>query len=310
MKSRLRFTQLITTLSFFILVLVISCAKEKSDQNGTIPEQEEQASMVSSEADGEAEAVFNDIFDDVMGVNDDVGMAGTGVFGRNSATGMSDGINIQRVVACFTVSITHPTTAVFPVKVVIDFGTTGCTGPDLRTRKGKIIIEYTSRLVNPGAIATATFDGFFVDDIKVDGTYKITNTTAANVLNRQFTIDVNGKLSKSNGDYTEWTSTKTITQFEGSSTPFYPRDDFFKIEGSSHGKVKNGNLLVAWESKITDPLVKKFACFWIVQGGVRTVRLNTSSNDKWVAELDFGKGDCDNKAVITINGVAHNITLH
>ncbi|MBK5272430.1 MAG: hypothetical protein JJE22_15605 [Bacteroidia bacterium] len=312
MKPRFTLTQLITILTFFVLLVVVSCVKENS-QNGTAAQQEEQASMVSSEADGEAESVFNDVFDDVMGVNDDVGMAGTGVFGRNSATGISDGINTQRLTACFTVSITHATNSVFPVKVVIDFGTTGCTGPDGRVRKGKIYIEYTNRLIYPGAVATITFYEFYVGDIKIEGTQKITNTTSgtANTINRQFTIEVtNAKLSKPNGDYTEWTSNKTITQIEGIGTPLFPRDDIFKIEGSSHGKVKKGNLLVAWESKITDPLIKKFACFWIVQGTVKTVRLNTSSTSTWVAELDFGKGDCDNKAVIAINGVVHNITLH
>jgi len=314
MKPRFSFTQLMTILSIFVLLLVFSCSKENSGgQGGTASEQEEQASITSSEADGEAESVFNDVFDDVMGVNDDVGMAGTGVFGRNTSTGINGGINMERVSACVTVSISHPANSVFPAKVSIDFGTTGCTGPDGRVRKGKIYVEYTNRLIIPGAMATATFSDFFVDNIKVEGTQKIANTTTgtSNTINRQFTIDItNGKLSKPNGDYTEWTSNKTITQFEGSSTPFVPRDDAFKIEGSSHGKVKKGNLLVAWESKITDPLIKKFACFWIVQGKVRTVRLNTSTTDKWVAELDFGNGDCDNKAVITINGVAHNITLH
>jgi len=312
MKTRISFSQLATILSLFTLLVVISCSKENSGSGGgTTSVQEEQASMVSSEADVEAESVFNDVFDDVMGVNDDVGMAGTGVFGRNSATGLSDGINTQRVTTCYTVSLTHPTNSVFPIKVVIDFGTSGCTGPDGRVRKGKIYIEYTNRLINPGAVATATFDGFFVDDIKIEGTHKITNTSTNTSGNRQFTIDItNARLSKPNGDYTEWESHKTITQIEGSSTPLYPRDDVFKIEGSAHGKGKKGNLLAAWESKITDPLIKKFACFWIVQGSIRTTRINTSVTDKWVAELDFGKGDCDNKAVITINGVPHNITLH
>lgn len=316
MKPRFSFTQLTAALIFFLLLVVVSCVKENS-QNGTASQQEEQASMASSEADGEAESVFNDVFDDVMGVNDDVGMAGTGIFGRNSATGVSDGINLQRLATCFTVSITPSTTtsnSIFPVKVVIDFGTSGCPGPDGHVRKGKISIEYTGRLITPGAAATATFDGFYVDTIKLEGTHKITNTSITTSGNRQFTIDVtNAKLSKPSGNYTEWESHKTITQIEGSGTPLIPRDDIFKTEGSSHGKVKKSNLLVAWESSIAEPLIKKFNCFWIVSGKVKTMRINTSSTSPWTAILDFGppnNGDCDNKAVITINGVAHNITLH
>ena len=68
-------------------------------------------------------------------------------------------------------------TRFFPVKVVIDFGTTGCRGLDGHYRKGKIITEYTNRLIVPGAFATTRFDGFYVDTIKVEGIHKITNTS-------------------------------------------------------------------------------------------------------------------------------------
>ncbi|MES1220038.1 MAG: hypothetical protein ABUT20_31335 [Bacteroidota bacterium] len=308
MKLHFSLTKSATFLLLFSLLVVFSCTKEQSG-NGSASDQDEQASLVSSQSDAEAELVFNNIFDDAMGASDDVGMAGTGIFGRNGLSSVSDGINPMRITGCFNVLITHATNAVFPVKIVIDFGTTGCPGPDGHIRKGKIITEYTSRLLYPGAIATSTFDGFYVDSIKVEGTHKITNTGTANV--RQFTVDVtDAKLSKPSGNYTEWNSHKVITQIEGLATAAYPKDDILKIEGSAHGKAKRGALLVAWESNITEPLVKKFICPWIVKGKVKAVRINTSSTGQWVAELDFGAGDCDNKAIITINGVAHNITLH
>jgi hypothetical protein len=312
MKPKFSLTRLITTVFLFSLLIFFSCTKENS-QNGTVDQQEEQASIVSSESDGEAEIVFNEVFDDAMGVSDEVGMAGTGIFGRTSVTNVSGGIELQRLTACHKVTITHPSNTLFPIKVVIDFGTAGCQGIDGRVRSGKIIIEYTNRLVIPGAIATTTFDGFYIDSNKVEGTHKITNSSSllTTPLSRQFTVDViNAKLSKPNGNYTEWNSHKIITQIDGLLTPDYPRDDVFKIEGSAHGKVKRGTLLVAWESNIIEPLIKKFFCPWIVKGKIKTARANTSANSTWVALLDFGGGDCDNKAIITINGVAHNITLH
>jgi len=269
--------------------------------------------MVSSESDGEAESVFNEVFDDAMGVNNDVGMAGTGIFGRAALSNGS--MDLQRLTGCFSVTVTHSTNTFFPVKVVIDFGSAGCTGPDGHLRKGKIINEYTNRLIIPGAVAATTFDGFYIDSIKVEGTHKITNSSSqiTTSLSRQFTIDIDGKLSKPNGNYTEWTSQKVITQIEGLVTPDYPRDDVFKLEGSAHGKAKRGSLLVAWESAIVEPLIKKFTCPWIVKGKIKTTRVNTSANSSWVAVLDFDStntGNCDNKAAITINGTAYNITLH
>jgi hypothetical protein len=261
--------------------------------------------------------VFNEVFDDVMGVNDDVGMSGTGIFGRSNNSDPNGISTVARpdTIRCFTVTITHTSNTIFPVHIVIDFGTTGCLGKDGHIRKGKIITDYTNRLLYPGASATTTFDGFYVDDIHVEGTHVITNTsttiTGTNNYNRQFTVDVtDARLSKSNGNFTQWNSHKVITQLEGLSTPLFPFDDIFRIEGSSNGSAKRENLLVAWGSEITVPLIKRFNCRWIVEGKIRTVRVNNSASNPWTAVLDFGSGNCDNQATITINGVPYQISLH
>jgi hypothetical protein len=307
MKPRFNLVHLTCLTLLFSLFIISSCKKETSQTD-----EEREASKVSSEANGEAELVFNAIFDDAMGANDSVGMAGIGVFGRTSIGDISDDPNTARPMACFTVTIVHTTANAFPVRVIIDFGTTGCTGPGGHIRRGKIITDYTNRLIIPGAMAVTTFDEFYIDDIKVEGTHKITNTSSPNTVppHRQFTVEViAAKLSKSNGNYTEWDSHKTITQTDGLNTPVMPLDDVFKIEGSSTGRTRRGNLLVGWQSTITMPLMKKFTCRWIVQGRVRSIRANNTANP-WEAILDFGNGTCDNQAVITINGIPYNITLH
>ena len=294
MKIRFITTALLPLLLFFSLLTISSCQKEDS-QNGTVEEQEIEASKASSEADSEAEIVFNGIFDDAMGVNDEVGVGGTGVFGR---------LDVCPVV---TVTRLNPPD-LFPVRILMDFGTNGCIGPDGHFRKGKVITTYTNRLMIPGAFATTTFDGFYFDSTKVEGTHKITNTSATNIA-RRFTVNViEAKLTKPNGNFIEWNSEKVITQLEGLSTPA-PMDDIFKIEGGSRGRVKRGALLVGWQSTILEPLVKRFNCRWIVRGVIRTVRLNATTNSPWIAVLNFGNGNCDNLAVITINGVSYQITL-
>ena len=294
MKIRFITAALLPILLFFSLLTISSCQKEDS-QNGTVEEQEIEASKASSEADSEAEIVFNGIFDDAMGVNDEVGVGGTGVFGR---------LNVCPVV---TVTRLNPPD-LFPVRILMDFGTNGCIGPDGHFRKGKVITTYTNRLMIPGAIATTIFDGFYFDSTKVEGTHKITNTSATNIA-RRFTVNViEAKLTKPNGNFIEWNSEKVITQLEGLSTPA-PMDDIFKIEGGSRGRVKRGALLVGWQSTILEPLVKRFNCRWIVRGVIRTVRLNATTNSPWIAVLNFGNGNCDNLAVITINGVSYQITL-
>lgn len=299
MKQRFNLTQLAVLSFFFSLLMISSCQKENS-QTGTDEQQQMEASKVSSESDGESEIVFNGLFDDVIGVNDEVGIGGTGVFGR--------------VTACPDVTVVRLNPpAPFPVKVILDYGA-GCTGNDGHMRRGKVITVYTGRLLMPGSVATTTFDGFYFDSTKVEGTHKITNISTPVAVNtppadRKFRVEViAGKLTKPNGNFIEWDSNKEIVQVEGLGT-IIPLDDIFKITGNAHGRVKRGNLIVLWESTITEPLFKRFNCRWIVKGRVRTVRINTNISSPWVAVLDFGAGNCDNQAVITINGVSHQITL-
>ncbi len=303
MKQRFMTAKIVFILLFFSLLTIISCKKEQSG-SGTDEQQQVAASMASSEADGEAEGVFNNLFDDVLGANDDVGLSGTGIFfGRMDS--------LTPVTRCFTVTIKRPNNTPFPVVITVDFGTTGCKGPDGHVRRGKVITEYSARLIKPEAHATTTFDGYYVDSVKVEGTHRITNVSdpSAALPARKFKVEViEGKLTKPNGNYIKWNSTKNISQIEGLLT-LNPLDDIYRIEGSSRGQVLHGNLLVGWESGITEPLIKRFTCQWIVKGRIKTVRLNTSATGRWVAELDFGNGDCDNKATITINGMSYQINL-
>lgn len=307
MKRNNLITRLTTTFLIFSL-LIIGCKKETSDNLS--PVQEEEAASFSTESEAESEAVFNDVFDNVMGVNTEVGIGGTGVFGRVSRSGF-DGreMNVDSIPACLTITIVrlNPPQQ-FPVKIIFDFGT-GCLGNDGHTRSGKIITEYTGRLIIPGKSATTRFEGFKFDSISVTGTHKITNTTALGSNQAQYTIDVtNAKLSKPNGNYSEWNSHRVIRQIEGNGTVL-PVDDIFSITGSAHGRVKRGSLLYAWQSEITEPLRKKFICHWISKGIIKVRRETLPATSPWVAVLNYGNGDCDYLATLTINGVTHNIQL-
>lgn len=288
--------------TLFTVLFIFSCKKENS---GVSANDQSNASLSAAESNAEAEFVFNDVFDNVMGVNNDVGMQGTGVFGRVINT---NGAN-ERPLGCFVVTINQVAApATFPLQIIIDFGT-GCEGKDGHVRKGKIIAEYTGRLIVASKSASVSFDGFAIDSIMVEGTETISNTSASD--NRQFTIDISGaKLSKPNGNYTAWNNHKIITQTDGLNTPDLALDDVFTIEGSSAGQLKKFDLLATWQSSIESPLVKKFLCRWIVQGKIKTTLGASSANNQWVAELDYGSGACDGKATVTINGSTQEISLH
>jgi hypothetical protein len=308
MKKKNFLTQLIITTTLFSLIF-FSCKKETSS-SGLTPDQEQEVASLSTQSETETEFVFNDVFDNVLGVNAEVGIGGTGVFGRKGNLQNGRETDLDSIPACVTITIARPNAPdLFPEKITIDFGS-GCLGKDGHIRSGKIITTYTGRLTVAGKEATTTFEKFKLDSISVQGTHKIKNTTVQGGNQRQFTIDIeDAKLVKPNGNYAYWTSHRVITQVEGNLTPDLALDDVFTITGSAHGKMKQGNDLYAWNSEITEPLRKRFACHWISKGILKVWRETLSGNSKWVSILNYGQGICDAKAELTINGITKEIQL-
>lgn len=282
-----------------------ACQKDNTPEPD--PAEKEEFIAASSESHAESEAAFNDVFDNVIGVNAEVGIGGTGIFGGSSPANGSDLVNgptgVDSSLRCFIVTVANiQQGSVFPVKVEIDFGL-GCTGRDGKVRKGKMITVYSNRLILPGATATTTFEDYYINGVKVEGTHIITNKSTATIPS--FEVKVNGKLLKSNGNYSEWISERTVVQVEGANTILVPGDDVFQISGSASGNVKKGDRIYQWSTELTSPLIKKFSCRWIVKGV-----LSFKKGNFIVGSLDYGNGECDNKAALSVNGSTRIITLH
>src|SRR4051794_24943205 len=73
--------KILAAVLLFATILFFSCRPEHSGD--LTPAEEEQANLASSQSDAEAETVFNGIFDDAFGVNNDAGIQGTGIFGSS-----------------------------------------------------------------------------------------------------------------------------------------------------------------------------------------------------------------------------------
>ncbi len=130
---------------FFIVsvTILVACKKETSASNA---DDEKNFAKLSSNSNIEASQVFDDVYNNVMGVNAEVAFGGTGVFARI--------ITIDSIAnPGFIVSITRLNPpALFPVKIDLDFGT-GCLGKDGVVRKGKFSILYSGPLTQAGSIA-------------------------------------------------------------------------------------------------------------------------------------------------------------
>ncbi|WP_290706674.1 hypothetical protein, partial [Flavihumibacter sp. CACIAM 22H1] len=172
-----------------------------------------------------------------------------------------------------------------------------------RTRKGAFSTVYTGHMILPGSKATTSFSNYYVNGVKVEGTHTVENKSTPNQWAFETRV-IDGKLSRENGNQITWNRTRSFTMIAGSGTPYVPGDDRFQITSNGAGSVTIGDKTGTWTSTTTKPLEKAFSCRWISAGTQEIQRVNGLK-----ATLDFGNGDCDNKALITVNGVSREITL-
>ncbi len=202
---------------------------------------------------------------------------------------------------CPTVTLAQPW-GTWPNTITIDYGTSGCTGPNGdHFLKGKIIIEQSAEMFTAGAVRSKTFDNFFIDDVQIGGSKSWTNNGKDASGNWSYTkTATNMLLSYPDGTSTTWNHTHTSTLIEGGSTPTH-WDNVWSTTGNSSGTNRNG---VDYTSVITEPLIKKALCRWISEGIVEFTRNGNT------ATLNFGNGTCDRFGTLTLpNGDPHTSKL-
>lgn len=193
------------------------------------------------------------------------------------------------ILGCATVTVT-PLQG-FPKTIVIDFGT-GCISNNGVTRKGKINVVLSDSLRKSGSTAVMTFVGYSVNRFQKEGTITWTNISTPTAKGWQRKVD-NGKITDSSGKYWLHTALKNVIQIAGYETRRNLLDDVFSITGTSTVTNSKGGTRT---STIISPLIKKTICENITQGTkeVKAPRFN--------AIIDFGNGECDRIATISING--------
>ena len=181
-------------------------------------------------------------------------------------------------------------------RITIDFGTTNCEGTDGRERRGKIYVDYTGKYRTPGTVVTTTFDEYYVNDIKVEGTKKVT-TESREVYKVSVT---DAKLTFTDNTTITWQSERTRTWTEGNELTlvdiFNIWNDVHVVRGTASGV---GRLGQSFDVEINDITVK-LEC-WLskvfapVSGSIviKPENFNTIT-------LDYGDGECDKKGTITI----------
>jgi hypothetical protein len=203
--------------------------------------------------------------------------------------------------AIITIDTSSTVSASNPNIYTIDFGS-GCVGNDGKNRTGKIVITSTGRYKDTGTLITITSEGYTVNGNAVSGYRRITNSGPNSNGQPTFSIEVNGSIALANsGGTVTWVANRTRTWTAGYNTPLLFSDDLFSVTGSSSGSGANGG---TWTTQITSPLVHKRSCHQIVSG---TITITPSTRP--IRTVDFGNGNCDNTATVTINGNTYTITI-
>ena len=250
-----------------------------------------------------AESLHSDADDVIDNAANETGAA----FGGKGGGTIDETLTICGIVNVDSTEIQGVSTVIngriFPRTITIDFGTgTVCTGGLLnraRELKGKTTIVLNAPLRKAGSVATQTFQDFYIDGRKLEGTRTRTNNTVNGVP--IFTIAMaNGKITDTDGKTFTWNSTRTRTWTAGYET-LTRADDKFSLIGSGSGTNRNGN---AFSATITNPIDMEYACRYPTRGTVVVTRENLQDRT-----IDFGAGTCDATATVNVNGNTKTITL-
>ncbi len=293
MKTKFLVITLIATL------FVTSCTKESEASDDSTITKEEAA------INAKIDIASDDIIDIAAEAETSTYLDNTnGRVESNASSTFTSCATITRVPA-FGTAITPGTT----VTKTIDFGTDpGCTLPNGNVLKGKIIISF---VYDPNATShtiTYTFDNFYHNNIKFNGTKTFTRTMTTETPNSPshpiVTMNMDMNATFPDGRVFTRVGQRVREIIEGYSTVSWT-DNVYKVTGSWTTTFPNTSIQTA---TITSALIVKLSCIavnkpLIVQG---VITFNRNSN---TATLDYGSGACDNEAVFTINGVSYTIII-
>lgn len=187
-----------------------------------------------------------------------------------------------------------------PQTITIDFGTS-CTGKDGKVRAGKIIVASASFTTYP-SVRDKSFDNYTVDGKKVEGSILKTiskdqeNNIRTAVIHEDITItfpDGEGTATRVANLTRQYERNELANRLDN-KVVCWGTVEFIRISG-----VKLTKTITA-----ENPLIFKIACHHIVSG---LVSVTTSTNRSWT--IDFGNGDCDNKATLTIGEKTKEIRI-
>ena len=270
-----------------VALVILSFTSCKKNSSAVI----DQTSLNLADDDAVTDVVYEDVFNTADNATIILDQTGKSINARS--------VNVAPD-SCPIITIAHPTTAAWPKVVTVDYGAS-CSGINDNIRSGKIIIEVTGPRLQIGSRRTVTFDNYYFNGIKVEGTKVLENMGYNSNQNLVISVKLTGgKLTLPDGKTIERSMDHQREWIAGLLTKNI-WDDECLITGTATGKNIDG---IAYTNTIMTALHWTRACRFIVSGVVKIER-----DGKSPVEIDYGSGDCDAKAVVTRDGVSKEILL-
>jgi len=292
MKTNNFLTKTAAMAAIMLLGLAMSCQEDETAY-------EAEASYVAEET------ITDYYFEDA----DD--MAGVAVASDNGTAGgkLSSEAGVLTVVDdrfCAVVEIifNEGSTLEVPIgDITVDFGE-GCTDPRGNTRSGKILIHFNGRRFLPGSTITITFENYFINGIKLNGTRTLTNITGSNEESPKFQIELENGLAVW-PDGTEASREHCFIRTWDRGVLINHTDDVLVVsqcdqEFAAEGVNRRGK---EYTMIIEEDLVYKRGCPIAVQGR------KVFNVDGKAIIVDYGTGNCDNVITIIVDGNSRSVNV-
>ncbi len=279
-KSRLLLSLSATAITVALFVFTAACHKKADD------------SLTNADDNG---GYASDNVKMEQNSNDVVSMADVA-----AATNSGSGLRTTGTTLGGCATVTRSVTGGGDSLLTITF-TAGCTCADGKIRSGSIVVQYSGRYKDSGSTHTITYDNYFVNGNQLSGIKTVTNMGTNSSGQVYYTVNVNDTLNLGTGNgEVVWSGTRTRTWLTGYSTSDRT-DDSYLISGTTTLTRANGNKFVM---QITTPLQIAYNCAWIEAGVV-----SVTGPLGGVRTLNYGNGNCDSEAELTIGSHTYNITL-
>ncbi len=283
MKTTKRnFSGLISTLLLLIFISLSGCQDNTEIDDLSAQQLDESLAVEQTEIDDVSEGI-NGLIDDAYSYAETSEASKSAIDKDNY---LPECVTITKVITVNT------------KKVTIDFGE-GCTTRNENTVSGKIIMEYTFAFTEQSVTINYSFEDFYFNGKKIEGTVNKIRIKVNDKGNPQATINKNIKIIWDDDTFVTVKGERIREWIEGFGNKIWS-DNVFLITGNWRVTRKDGTMR---EVTVLEPLRREMACRFLVSGMLEIKKDNRSLT------LDYGDGTCDDLATVNVNGKEKEIHI-